>query len=100
MKGYYISRLQSGKQNHYECCGIRDLLQEQVTSHLWEKLEKSPKGGVGGSENVTNQPALWKLSAVGQLSLEVGSKVSLAAEGNPRGEQVETSMEDCCHCTW
>lgn len=57
MKGYYISRLQSGKQNHYECCGIIDLLREQVTSQLWEKLEKSPKGGVGGSENVPNHPS-------------------------------------------
>lgn len=57
MKGYYISRLQSGKQNHYECCGIRDLLREQVTSQLWGELEKSPKGGVGGSEIVANQPS-------------------------------------------
>lgn len=30
------------------------LLQEQVTTQLWERLEKSPKGGVRGSEKVTH----------------------------------------------
>lgn len=41
---------------------------------MWEKLEKSPKGGVGGSETVTNQ-LFKKLGAGGQLRPGRGKKI-------------------------
>lgn len=60
---------------------------------MWKKPEKSPKGGVGGSEKVTNYPVRNSVQ-VDNSGQEVESKISPAAKWNPKGEQVETSMDD------
>ena len=48
---------------------------------------------------VTKQPFRSSVQ-VDSSGQEVGSKIHPAALWNSKGEQVETSVEDSCHCIW